>query len=335
MTWSGLITGVRRVGIIFFPLDAAWGLDEGPYSGALKQNMVWLCGLLPYGQAAAVMARISKHPVLDSSLWRMVQQAGQQLGKQAASNQRDATLGSTPESAESATKLLSMDGGLVNIFGEGWKEFKVALVGTVVAEEPGPADHVPKVHTQVLGYSAVLGEVAAFTPILLDLARRTPFGASAHSCITADGAPWIWNLADTHFPASRQILDWYHARQHLLVAAQALFPDQPTAATVWFQAHTDDLFEARLAPMVAELDQADRADVAAYFRTHQARMAYADFQAEGFPIGSGSVESEVKQFKHRLDGPGMTWSRPGAEHMIRLRAAVLDGSFDARWSQAA
>jgi hypothetical protein len=310
-------------------------LDEGPYSGALKQNMVWLCGLLPYEQAAAVMARIGKHPVSDSSLWRMVQQAGQHLGEAAASTQRDATLASTPESTEADTKLLSMDGGLVNIFGEGWKEFKVGLVGTVVAEERDPAERMPKVHTQVLRYSAVLGEVSAFTPALLELARRTGFGATALSCITADGAPWIWNLADAYFPNSRQILDWYHARQHLSVAAQALFPDQPTAATAWFQAHTDDLFEGHLPSIVAELDQADRDDVAAYFRTHQARMAYSDFQAEGFPIGSGSVESEVKQFKHRLDGPGMTWSRPGVEHMIRLRAAVLDGSFDARWSQAA
>ncbi len=163
-----------------------------------------------------------------------------------------------------------------------------------MAEEPGLSDEVPKVHTQVLRYSAVLGEVAAFTPALLELARRTGFGATAHSGITADGAPWIWNLADEPFPNSRHSLDWYHARQHLSVAAQALFPDQPTAAAAWFQAHTADLFEARLAPMVAELGPADRDDVAAYFRTHQAPMAYADFQAEGFPIGSGSVESEVK-----------------------------------------
>lgn len=335
MNWSGLITSVRRAGIIFFPLDVAWGLDEGPYSGALKQNMVWLCGLLPYEQAAVVMGRIGKQSVSDSSLWRMVQHAGQQFSEPAASTHRDARLVSTPESAESGTKLLSMDGGLVNIFGEGWKELKVGLVGAVVAEEPDPTDGVPKVHTQVLRYGAVLGEVSAFTPVLLELARRTGFGATAHSCITADGAPWIWNLADEHFPASRQILDWYHARQHLSVAAQALFPDQPTAAAAWFQAHTGDLFEGHLAPMVTELDQADRADVAAYFRTHQARMVYDDFQAEGFPIGSGSVESEVKQFKHRLDGPGMTWSRAGIEHMLLIRAAVLDGSFDTRWSHAA
>jgi len=64
-------------------------------------------------------------------------------------------------------------------------------------------------------------------------------------------------------------------------------------------------------------------------------MHYLDFQEAGFPIGSGSVESEVKQFKQRLTAPGMHWSRPGAQRMIPIRAAVLDGSFDVRWSQAA
>ncbi len=324
---------VRGADIIFSPLDTAWALDEGRYSGALKQNMVWLCGLLPYAQAAAVMARIGKRQVSDSSLWRMAQQAGQELSKPATCDLLEPTPQSSTKSADK--KVLSMDGGMVNIFGEGWKELKVALVGSVMVEEPDTSDSVPTVHTQALRYSAVLGGVSAFTPILLDLVDCTHFGEVNRSCIIADGAPWIWNLADAHFPNSLQILDWYHARQHLSLAAQALFPDHPAAATTWFLSHTDDLFEGHLAPIVAELERADLADTAAYFLTHQARMHYADFQEENYPLGSGSVESEVKQFKHRLDGPGMSWSRPGVEHMILIRAAVLDGSFDSRWSQAA
>jgi hypothetical protein len=70
---------VQAVGTAFSPLDVAWGMDEGLYGGALKQNMTWLCGLLPYGQAAEVMARIGKRPVGGSSLWRLAQQIGQRL----------------------------------------------------------------------------------------------------------------------------------------------------------------------------------------------------------------------------------------------------------------
>jgi hypothetical protein len=82
------------------------------------------------------------------------------------------------------------------------------------------------------------------------------------------------------------------------------------------------------------LNEAGLSEFAHYFETHKARMRYLDSQEAGLPIGSGSVESEVKQFKQRLAGPGMRWSRPGAERMIPIRAAVLDNSFDARWASA-
>jgi hypothetical protein len=132
-----------------------------------------------------------------------------------------------------------------------------------------------------------------------------------------------------------QIVDWYHARQHLADAAQACFPDQPKQATAWLQAQSDVLFEGSLEPLLSELNQAALSEFAHYFETHQARMRYLDFQEAGFPIGSGSVESEVKQFKQRLTAPGMYWFRPGALHMIPIRAAVLDDSLDARWTNVA
>jgi hypothetical protein len=71
------------------------------------------------------------------------------------------------------------------------------------------------------------------------------------------------------------------------------------------------------------------AKVQSYFLTHQACLRYPDFRDLALPIGSGAVESEVKQFKARLASPSTRWSRPAAERMIFLRAAVLDGSFDA------
>jgi hypothetical protein len=224
---------------------------------------------------------------------------------------------------------------MVNIEGEGWKELKVALVGTVIADAPNAADELPSVHTTAAHYAAVLGDVAAFTPALLDLACQTGFRHAERSCITADGAAWIWNLADTHFSDSVQIVDYSRARQHLSSASQALFPDCPWRAKAWLHTHTDDLFEGALTPIIVDLQQADLAEWAAYFQSHQTRMQYAQFQEQGFPIGSGCVESEVKQFKHRLDGPGMYWSRLGAENIIRIRALVLDGSFDTCWASAA
>ncbi len=70
---------VRGVGPVFSPLDKAWGLDASIYSPELKRDLVWLCGWLPYAQAEAVLARIGKRTISDSSLWRTVERQGQRL----------------------------------------------------------------------------------------------------------------------------------------------------------------------------------------------------------------------------------------------------------------
>jgi len=64
-------------------------------------------------------------------------------------------------------------------------------------------------------------------------------------------------------------------------------------------------------------------------------LGSTEFREEGYPIGSGTVESGIKQFKARLTGSGMRWSRPGAERMLIVRASVLGDSFDALWQAAA
>lgn len=326
---------VQAVGPAFFPLDKRWGLDNSGYSPELKRQMVWLSGLLPYAQAEAVMARIGKRSISDSSLWRAVERQGQRL---------DTVVEPTPPTPFGAETrdglwiwghMLSMDGGMVNIRQEGWKELKVGLIGDVVSIDPPESSVIPEVHTVPRSYTAVLGDVEAFAPMLVRAAKAQGFFDATPSSIPADGAPWIWGIADRHFPHSTQIVDWYHARQHLADAAQAYFPDQPDQAAVWLQAQSDLLFEGPLDPLLTDLNQAGLSEFAHYFETHQARMRYLDFQEAGLPIGSGSVESEVKQFKQRLSAPGMRWSRLGAERMIPIRAAVLDGSFDVRWDQAA
>ena len=64
-------------------------------------------------------------------------------------------------------------------------------------------------------------------------------------------------------------------------------------------------------------------------------MQYHQFREQGFPIGSGTVERAIKQFKARMTGPGMRWSREAAESMLIIRGAVLDGSFNSLWQNAA
>lgn len=315
---------------------------DGLYSPGMAQHMVWLSGLLPYAQCVEVFERIGQCQIGVSSLWRRVQVYGARLLEDAQHQQAQVR----PERVQlgkagtdhAQVKGVSLDGGMVNIRGEGWKEVKVGAVYDVVLrlardERTGEYAEVP--HAQQVAYTAVLGEVAHFSPALWALAVAREVPTARHSSVTADGAEWIWNVADDYFPDSAQIVDWFHACQHLADAAQALFPDQPKRAEAWFQRRQDDLFLGNIHAITAPLDKAGLTQLSHYFHHHQRRMQYQEFRENGFPIGSGTVESGVKQFKARLSGPGMRWRRDAAQYMLVIRAAVLDHSFDARWRAAA
>ena len=111
-------------------------------------------------------------------------------------------------------------------------------------------------------------------------------------------------------------MDWYHAAEHLAQAARALYPDDEAAAQRWNHERRHDLYLGAVHKITTPLEQAGLASEAHYFHTHQRRMQYQDFQEQGYPIGSGTVESGIKRFKQRLTGSGMRWSRVAAERML-------------------
>ena len=183
-------------------------------------------------------------------------------------------------------------------------------------------------------YVSVLGSVQQFAPALwvLAVAHHLPYADQVS--VIADGADWIWNLVADLFPESIEIVDWYHARQHLAAAAQGLYPDNPQQAHHWFDTHSTDLFQGHVWHICDALEAAGLTDHSRYFRVHQRRMQYQEFRELGFPIGSGVAESAIKQFKARLSDPGMRWSRLAAERMLLIRAAILSDDFDRLWHAA-
>src|SRR5260370_15155367 len=146
---------VRSVGPVCFPLDKAGRLDASLDSREVKRQMVWLRGLLPYGQAEAVMQRIGKRTISDSSLWRTVERQGQRLTAEAEPTEGVATVKTGGDPPLDWGKMLSMDGGMVNIRGEGWKELKVGLIGNVGRDDPPDSSVIPEMQTLPLVYTAV------------------------------------------------------------------------------------------------------------------------------------------------------------------------------------
>ena len=318
-------------------------MNESLYSPTLAQHIVWLSGMVSsYEAAAEVFQRVSGCPLPAVSLWRQTQRYGERLAayvtwQQAqVSPQRVVLAG--PQADHHRRKGVSLDGGMVNIRGEGWKEMKVGTVFDVEQRlERDPATHewVEQPHAVGMAYTAVLGSVEQFAPGLWALAVHKAVPQAADSSVTADGAEWIWNLAADYFPDRVQIVDWYHACDHLSSAASALHPQDAQAAQRWYQQHRDDLFAGNIHQITSPLDHTGLSDHAHYFHTHKRRMQYQEFREQGHPIGSGTVESGIKQFKARLTDPGMRWTRTNAERMLVIRAAVLTHNFDDLWAVAA
>lgn len=286
--------------------------------------------------------RIGHAHVPAASIWRQSQAYGERLKAHLDHQQElvgvERLVLPPPGLDHRQRKGVSMDGGMVNIRGEGWKEFKVGALFDVeqrLERDPDTGELVEQAHGMNVAYAAVLGSVDQFAPALWLAAVNHRLPQAANSSVTADGADWIWNLAADYFPDSVQIVDWYHACEHLAAAASALHADDPPAAQRWYKHKREALFKGNLHLVTAPLEAAGLEDHSRYFHTHKRRMQYQEFREEGYPIGSGTVESGIKQFKTRLSGPGMRWSRPGVERMLVVRAAVLAGNFDALWRAAA
>lgn len=232
-----------------------------------------------------------------------------------------------------------MDGAMINIREEGWKELKVGAVFEVEMwndVELETQKSVQQAHAVNNSYTAVLGGPERFGRALWAEACRREFREASDSVVIGDGPPWIWNLTLEHFSASRQVVDWYHAKEHLYKAAHLAWGEGSADAICWAKAMEKPLYQGqawcvaeklkRLAQQRRRVAKALRQE-AGYFASNQRRMQYLEMREEGCPIGSGMVESGCKQFRARFTGAGMRWKRTSAERIIPTRAAILSKRF--------
>lgn len=326
------------------PLDEQLGLNTTAYSQQMAHKMVWLSGLLPYEQCATVFKEIGERFIPTSSIWRQTHYHGERLHAHVKQQQEQVSVErvALPDARHdhAQRKAVSLDGGMVNIRGEGWREMKVGAVFDVETRlERHPQTHLldAMAHGVKVHYTAVLGTKEDFTPALWALAVQHQLPTAKERAVIGDGAAWVWNVAEDVCPDGRQIVDWFHAVQHLAQAASALYPDEcdTTKRQRWLKIYKGHLYMGRVHKITAALVKRERPDLAGYFETHQRRMQYLEFREERLPIGSGVIESGVKQFKQRLTGPGMRWNADNAAGMLVIRAAVLGNDFHDLWQIAA
>jgi hypothetical protein len=324
-------------------------LGHPKWSERLTKWAVWLSGLVAFEQAAEFLHEVGQVELSASSAWRLTQQWGEALVTLEAkeAEQANATLEGPahrlPPGPASRRMGLSMDGFMLYVRGEEWKEVKLGClfeVGTRPVLDPKTAEWVEQGRALHNSYVTHLGGPEAFGQKLWTEAQRRRFRQAFETEVVADGAAWIWNLVRDYFYDSRQLVDWYHGSEHLAKAAQLRYGEGTPAAKRWRSELETALFQGQAEAVARRIEaeakgqatlQAELLCEAGYFDHHQHRMNYLEMREEGWVIGSGMVESGGKQFKARFCGAGMRWSRAGANHLLQVRNAILSKRFDQRW----
>lgn len=218
------------------------------------------------------------------------------------------------------------------------REVKLGCVFTQTATDK---DGRPVRDEASTSYVAAIESSEQFGLRLYTEAWRRGWSRAAKKVVLGDGAVWIWNVADQHFPGAIPIVDLYHARQHLWELSTKLFPTADKARKRWIARCLDRLEKGKIESLVkilrdlrppsAELAKtvANEAD---YFARNAERMRYPSFRAQGLFVGSGVVEAGCKEvIGSRLKRSGMFWTVRGANSIIALRCCRLSGRFENYW----
>ena len=254
----------------------------------------------------------------------------------------------SPLSDEGDILAASFDGAMIAMREEGgpaWREASVATLSVY-----GPGEESPKQHD--VRYLARMPESKMET--LFEQAARRVAAARAGRpfrklVVICDGSATLWEQVESRlvFRGATLVLDFFHASENLMKAANAIFGDDIERARRW---HEKLRFKLQV-----EDDGAERAirsmrryrtrlrhgsarwttvtNVMGYFANHCDKMRYSDYLQRGLPIGSGPVEAAAKTIiQARMKRSGMRWSHRGGQHVLDLRAHLKSGCWDTMWA---
>lgn len=315
------------------PWDREQGLSQLLWTPGVKALMAQAAAQLSYGEAVDLMEQFTGLAIEESGAERIVAEVGGRLRSE------DAALMSgydcseiAPLAPEAPERLyVSMDGASAHIDGS-WHEVKT---GVVYEAQPGN-DGIDVCCNQ--RYTAAQEPAESFGQRLYVTAAQAGVEQAAQTIVIGDGAEWIWNLANHHYPEAIEIVDYWHACEHIHDLAKEYYGEGGANGKRWAQDHCRWLKQRgpttllralkRMKPKTEEQAEAVRRETG-YFDRNQHRMQYAHYRELGLMIGSGPVEAGCKVVVGaRLRQSGMRWSSAGADHVLAIRTAVLSGQQD-------
>jgi len=332
------MAGALAAGRLFFPLDEELQLIPGQLTPHAHECAVRLAAWVPFSRATELLEACLGVQVSEATLRRYAEAAG------AASEavhcavvdriEREAL----PAGPGSEKLLLSVDGAMVPLVHGQWAEVKTLAVGVIGAAGQQGDEWV--VHTTALSYFSRMTDAGSFQRESLAEIQRRGVENAGRVAAVMDGAEWEQRFVDFHCPQAIRILDFPHAAERLSQVGGAIWGENGPTTQAWLEQRLHSLKHEGPRDVLAELrdlavqhpDKTVIAENLAYLEKRVAHLDYARFQAQGLPIGSGSVESANKVVvEARLKGAGKHWASEHVNPMLALRNLVCNDRWAEGW----
>ena len=329
---------VRSVGRGFSPLDEALGLLPGMLTPHGHECLVRLAGWMPFAKAGELLEDFMGIHVSPIVSQKYTEGAGgayvhlQEEEVQRLEKER-------PFAEKGADKIqISADGAMVPLMHGVWAEVKTLVVGEV---QPAVEEHGERVvHTRNLSYFSRKVNAEEFQRLaLVEIQRRGVEHAQEVAAIM-DGAEWEQGFTDYHCPQATRILDFPHAAEHINAIGEFLHGEHTPESHAWLSERLHRLKQAGPDALLLEFQnlqsQYPQAEAIsgnlAYLEKRKEQMRYPQFQAQGWPIGSGIVESGNKLVvEARLKGSGMHWAEGHVDPMLAIRNIICSDRWKEEW----
>jgi hypothetical protein len=318
----------------------------GELTPRLQESLVRLGSWMPFRRATRELNHFTGVRVSEATARRLSEQAGADYVAVQTEQVEQIHQQLPAPTAGPELQLLSVDGAFVPLIHREWAEVKTLAVGRV--EEPRREKGEVLVHTRELSYFSRSSAASEFTAeALVELHRRGTETAKKVIAVT-DGAAWEQSFIDFHRADAVRILDFAHAAEYIAEAGRSLYGEQSAKFRHWLEAQLHRLKTGQPAQVFKPLRQlAQRAKAEskpealqtihrslAYLEQRREMIEYAQFQAVGYPIGSGSVESAHKAVvESRMKQAGMHWQRTHVDPIVALRTIACNDRWEEAWPQ--
>ena len=312
------------------PWDREQGISTLMWSPMAKCLVAETIGRLTYGEGVSLLERLLGFCIEESGSERVMDEVGGRLRGEDAELMQSYDVEQILPLVQDAPQRLyvSMDGTSAHIDGA-FHEVKTG----VVYEGLTGTDGIDKAGN--MRYVAAQEPAEKFGHRLYVAAAQSGVAQASTVVVIGDGAEWIWNLSAHHYPGAIEIVDYWHACEHIHALAKDYYGEGDLNGKRWATDHCRWLKQRGPGTLLGAVKRmqpktdAQREAVARetrYFTNNHQRMQYPRYRAAGLMIGSGPVEAGCKTVVGaRLKRSGMRWSGRGADAVLAVRCALLSG----------